>query len=119
MGILDKLFGDKKPEVQPEPEHAVIVHFQYDKTDLQPIFDLEDELEQAIVKAGVGEFDGNEIAADGSDGYLYMYGPDADRLFAAVKHVLEASDLIHGATVMLRYGPPEDGVEEKELQIGS
>jgi len=57
-------------------DHAVIVHFQYGSTDLSRLFVLEDELERAIAAAGAGEFDGNEVAADGSDGYLYMYGPD-------------------------------------------
>lgn len=56
------------------PEQAVIVHFKYSSTDLKPLFVLEDELEQAMVAAGVGEFDGYEVAAGGGDTYLYMYG---------------------------------------------
>jgi len=99
-------------------DHAVIVHFQYGSTDLWRLFALEDELERAIVAAGAGEFDGNEVAADGSDGYLYMYGPDADRLFAAVRPALEASAFMRGARVQLRYGPPEDGVKEREIELG-
>jgi len=31
------------------------------------------------------ELDGNEVAADGSGGTLYMYGLDANRLFETVK----------------------------------
>lgn len=99
------------------PEHAVIVHFNYGSTDLQPLFALEDELEQAISAAGAGEFDGNELAADGSDAYLYMYGPDADRLFEAVRPVLESSSVMKGALVTRRYGPPEDGVRESVVKI--
>ena len=94
----------------PAPEQAVIVHFSYGSTDLQPLSALEDKLEHAIAAAGVGEFDGNEVAADGSDGYLYMYGQDADRLFEAVEPVLESSQFMRGAKVIKRYGPPEDGV---------
>lgn len=56
-------------------EHGVIVHFYYGSRDLTGLYALEDRLERAISAAGVGEFDGNEIAVDGSDGYLYMYGP--------------------------------------------
>jgi len=121
MGILNNIFGKKKsePEDQNEPEHAVIVHFKYGKTDLQPIFELEDELAQAINSAGIGEFDGNDIATDGSDGYLYMYGQDADQLYQAVHHILESSNFMKGAVAKLRYGPPEDGVEEKQVKIGS
>ena len=118
MGILKKIFGKDKHEPPMVPEHAVIVHFNYGKTDLQPIFDLGDELEAAINNAGVGEFDGNEIARDGSDGSLYMYGPDADRLFESVRPVLESSEFMQGAIVTIRYGPPQDGVEEREVKIG-
>jgi hypothetical protein len=101
------------------PEHAVIVQFHYGSTDLSPLFDLEQRLERAIATAKAGEFDGNEIAADGSDGYLYMYGPDADRLFAAVRATLEATDFMRGARVRLRYGPPDDGVRETEIDLGT
>ncbi|HZD59243.1 MAG TPA: hypothetical protein VE439_02160 [Anaerolineae bacterium] len=119
MGKLLKLFQKKQADVPKNPEHAVIVHFAYGKTDLQPIFDLEDRLEAAINEAGVGEFDGNEVAQDGSDGYLYMYGPNADRLFETIRPVLETSDFMKGASVKLRYGPPKDGVKEIEKKIYS
>jgi hypothetical protein len=100
-------------------EHAVIVQFQYGSTDLSRLFALEEQIEQAIAQHTAGEFDGNEVAADGSDGSLYMYGPDADRLFAAVRPVLECADFMRGARVTLRYGPPEDGVREREVVLGS
>ena len=103
--------------VDKTPEHAVIVHFNYGSTDLVPLFALEDKLEKAIAAAGAGEYDGNEIATDGSDGYLYMYGPDADRLFEVVKPALESSTFMRGATVTKRYGPPEDGVRESAVTI--
>ena len=119
MGILSKIFGKKEPKPPKEPEHAVIVHFQYGKTDLQPLFDLEERLEAVINDDGVGELDGNMVAQDGSDAYLYMYGPDADRLFETIRPVLEASDFMNGASVKLQYGPPEDGVKEMEKKIGS
>ena len=119
MGIFSKIFRKDEQESQQVPEHAVIVHFQYGTTDLQPMFELENQLETAITNANVSEFDGNEIATDGSDGYLYMYGPDADRLFAMVRPVLESARFMKGATVKLRYGPPEDGVKESQEEIGS
>jgi hypothetical protein len=120
MGLFSKLFGkDSRIEVKP-PEHAVVVHFDYvGSTDLQPIFDLEKRLEAAIVSASVGEYDGNEVAVSGKDGFLYMYGPDADRLFEVVKPILESCTFTRGARVKLRYGPPEDGVRERQLVIGS
>jgi hypothetical protein len=101
------------------PEHAVIVHFRYGSTDLARLFAVEEQLERAIAAAEAGEFDGNEVAADGSDGYLYMYGPDADRLFAAVRPTLERTEFMRGARVKLRYGPPDDGVTEVEIELGT
>lgn len=103
----------------PNPEHAVIVHFGYGSTDLQPLSELEDRLSAAIGEAGVGELDGNEVAADGSDAFLYMYGPDADALFATVRPILEGAVFMKGARARLRYGPPQHGVRENEVALGA
>lgn len=120
MGFFDRILGKKNAEAQNRlPEHAVLVHFAYGSTDLSRLFSLEERLEEVIAAAGVGEFDGNEVAVDGSDGTLYMYGPDADALFEAVRPTLEATDFMQGARVRLRYGPPEDGVREVEAVVGA
>ena len=103
--------------VQKAPEHAVIVHFAYGSTDLGRLFELEDRLESAISAAGVGEYDGHELAVDGSDGYLYMYGPDADKLFEVIRPILKRTSFMSGAEVRKRYGPPSDGVREHVLRI--
>ena len=100
------------------PEQAVIVRFFYGRNDLGPLCELEDKLIAAIEAAEAGEFDGNEVAADGSDGSLYMYGADADRLFEAIRPVLSSATCIHKAVATIRYGPPEDGVEERQVAIG-
>lgn len=110
MGLISRIFG-RKPS-PPASDHAVIVHFEYGSTDLQPLFALEKRLESAIAEAAAGEFDGNEVATDGSDGFLYMYGSDGDALFAVVRPVLEACPFMRGARVRVRYGPPADGVAE-------
>jgi hypothetical protein len=99
------------------PEHAVLVYLTYSSSDLDPLYALEDELANAINEAQAGEFDGNDVAADGSDAILYMYGPDADALFEAVRSTLERSPLLKGARVVLRYGPPADGVPEKSITL--
>ena len=120
MGILSRLFSSKTESSAKPAEHAVIVTFAYiGSTDLDPLFALESQLESAINAARVGEYDGNEVAVDGSDGTLYMYGPDADKLFAAVRPVLEACSFMKGAAVKLRYGPPADGVRESTVQLAS
>jgi hypothetical protein len=93
------------------------LYFHYGRQDMQAVFDLGDALEKAIQNAGAGEYDGNEMATDGSDGTLYMYGPDADHLFEVVHPVLKSVDFIKNVTVRIRYGPPAEGVSEKTVKI--
>jgi hypothetical protein len=94
-------------------EHAVIAHFDYAADSLDALFDVEQQLEAAINAAGVGEFDGNEIAVDLSDGSLYMYGPDAEALFAVVRPILASAECLRHTRVTLQFGPPEDNVKER------
>lgn len=99
-------------------EHGVIVRFNYRLPDLTALREVEHNIEGAILRAGVGEYDGDEIAVSLSDGFLYMYGPDADRLFAVIRPVLESAPFMRGALVTLRYGPPGDGVLQTTVTIG-
>jgi hypothetical protein len=94
-------------------QHAVIAYFDYAANSLDAIFDVEEQLEAAINAAGVGEFDGNEIAVDLSDGSLYMYGADAEALFAVVQPILAGAECLRNTRVTLRFGPPEDGMRER------
>lgn len=98
-------------------DHAVLVHFRYASNQLDDLHQLEALLETAIETAGVGEYDGHDIAVDLSDGVLYMYGPDADALFAAVQVLLVEADCLQDAKATLRYGPPEDGVRENVIEL--
>jgi hypothetical protein len=91
-------------------DHCVKVTFPFQGTDLSPIFELEDQLISAIEKSAAGEFDGNEVGE--SVAVLYMYGPDADALCAAVSPILRNSPLARGGTIVRRYGPPGDGTRE-------
>jgi hypothetical protein len=74
MSLFGKLFGKKtngiqtKTQTEKEPEHAVIVYFDYGIEGLEPIHQLGDKLEKVISDNNVGEYDGHEIAMDYSDG---------------------------------------------------
>ena len=96
-------------------EQNLIVHFRYGSTDLTRLFELEDKLEAAINAANAGEFDGEEVAADGSDGFLYMFGPSANRLFEVVTPILKAADFMRGAKVTCKYGSM--GTEARETIV--
>lgn len=106
-------------------EHAVIIQFfdfvrfwNETSRDLSPLFTLEDELEAALKKSDAGVLDGHEIAVDGSDGYIYLYGPDADALYAAVELLLRASAVTQGGNATLRYGRPgEPNILRKYIEI--
>jgi hypothetical protein len=123
MGLFSKIFGkslnEQKKRLTPdsEPEHAVIVRFQYGIDGLQALHDLENRLENTITQKAVGEYDGHEIATDYSDGLLYMYGPNAESLFKAVQPTLRETEFMKGAIVKLRFGPAEDGVQEIEVEL--
>jgi hypothetical protein len=95
-----------------EPEHAVIIEFNYGIGELEPLQQLEIKLEKVIRDNNVGEYDEHEIAIDYSDGSLYMYGPNAEDLFKVIKPTLDSFYFMKGAIANLRFGPPEDGVKE-------
>jgi hypothetical protein len=52
-----------------------------------------------------------------SDGFLYMYGPNAENLFKAVKCILEETDFTKGSLATLRFGGPGSGAREIEIEI--
>jgi hypothetical protein len=98
-------------------EQAVIVHFDYCADSLDPLFDLEEQLETAVSEADVGEYDGHEIAVDLSDGSLYLYGPDAEALFAIVEPLLTSAKCLQRAKATLRFGPANAGVSERIVPL--
>lgn len=95
------------------------MRFHYGSRDLGPLHALEKDLGDAITRSGVGELDGDEIAAGGSDVTLFAYGLDADRLFAAMRPTLESTALLRGAHVTLRYGIWHEGMREAEIVLGA
>ena len=84
-------------------EHAVLVHITNARAELG-LDEIEDPLIEAIAAANAGEFDGNEIGP--VDATLYMYGPDADRLFEVVKRVIAMLDIPADVQAVRRYGEP-------------
>jgi hypothetical protein len=93
---------------QAAAEQAVIAHFENAEKDWEKFFEWEARLEDAVKKSGDGEYDGNELAADDSDGTIYLYGPDADRLFAVAKPYLQSAAFLKNIQVTLRYGDVKD-----------
>jgi hypothetical protein len=99
-------------------QHAVIIYFDYNKEGLAPLHELEDKLEAVLVgKEDIGEYDGHEIAVDLSDGVLYLYGPNAEALFKAIKPTLQSTDFMKGSLAKLRFGEVDSDAKEIEVEV--
>jgi hypothetical protein len=117
MGVFQRLFGGG-PARAAAPSQAVLVHLDgqglsdevYEQHDLATI---EDQLEAVIDAGGLGEYDGNDVGEEGAT--LYMYGPDAERLFAGIEATLRAYPLCRNARVVVRAGGP--GAQEREIVL--
>jgi hypothetical protein len=141
MGLFDRIFGGKEkgggvpteedatavvaaPDVAAtatgvELQQAVVVRFAYRGDELGPLFELQHRLEVVVEEGRLGEVDGREVAMDGSEGVLSLYGPDADALFVAVRPVLESAGFMKGARVTVRYEGAPGGRREKEVVVGA
>ena len=101
-------------------EHAVLVQLTLSggefgsEAETDAIHELTDKLEEAIEERDAGEFDGDEFG--GGKCTLFMYGSDADALFAAVEPLLRASPLTRGGLAIKRYGAAGDA-DAKEARI--
>ena len=99
-------------------EHAVILYLPLLDSKLEvagvPLRSLEERLADAIEMHDAGEFDGDVLGPD--DATIYMYGPDADLLFAAIEPVLKRLRLPRGSHAVKRYGGAGDA-EAKEIRF--
>ena len=99
-------------------QHSLIIRFKYRGDDFEPLYELEQSLGEALDEAGVGDYDGHEMAIDGKTGEMVMTGPDARAIWEAVHPVLETARFMRGAEAELRLGSGED-VETDVYTVGS
>lgn len=109
MSFLGRLFGRKPPEPDdpeedPNPE-AVIVRLPVEGVAPSELWDIEDLLIEAVEAASVGEVDGTETGVGGAT--FFLYGPDAERLFATVRPIFQADPRWRNAVAEVRRGGPE------------
>jgi hypothetical protein len=98
----------KKAKPANAPEHAMIVHTGPGVVTLDEVRIIEDELSDALKKDSVGEVDGHELELSGRDAIFYIYGPDADRMFATALPILRGQRATANGYATLRYGAPDD-----------
>jgi len=100
--------GETHSMAKKQPEHAVLVHLKLSGKEFgtnqerESIHALTDKLKEVINAKRLGEFDGDEFGDGGCT--LYMYGPDADALFAGIEPLLRSSPVTKEATIIKRYG---------------
>jgi hypothetical protein len=103
-------------------DHAVLTHLplsddQFGTADeREAVRELEECIQEAAAKLG-GEHDGNEFG--GGEAMLYTYGPDADRLFDAIRECLRGFGVRPGAYAVKRYGRADDpDAREERVALG-
>ena len=119
MGLLSRLFrGGSAQGQHSDARQCVLVHL--DGTSLADdvyrqwdVMTLSGQLEEVLGRQKLGEYDGDEQGP--TETTLFMYGPDAERLFNRIEPVLRVYPLCQNARVVIRRGPP--GAPERELRL--
>jgi hypothetical protein len=99
-------------------EHAVIVTVNLSGSwfgrskNRKAAFALGEQLEEALAGRPDCEFDGDEFG--GGECTYYMYGTDADALFALVEPVLRAPPITRGGRAVKRFGDVTDPAAREE-----
>ncbi|MEO6594173.1 MAG: hypothetical protein ABIP94_05420 [Planctomycetota bacterium] len=84
----------------------------------QERMDLEafaDQLEAAVLEAGVGEYDGDEFG--GGECVLFFCGPDVDKLLAVLHPLLKRSGLCRGGHLVRMVAGPDGEMTQQRKPI--
>ena len=79
----------------------------------ESMFRLEDEIEQIINSCGVGEYDGHEFGQGFAT--LFMFGPDADRMFDVLAESIKNYRPRPGSYAVKCYG--DVGAREERIDL--
>jgi len=88
-------------EAAHEKPQAVIIHLAYGHADLMDLRNLENLLDKEVNQSGTGIYDGDEIATDLSDAFLYFYGKDADSIWKIIEPILNQVTWIKKAKITI------------------
>jgi hypothetical protein len=117
MGFFSRLFrlGTHTQEPAEDQEYVLVrldgtslpddVYEQWD------LWGLSERLEEALEHQALGDYDGHETGP--TETTLFMYGPDAERLYAGVEGVLREYPLCQNARVVIRRG----GLDAPEREV--
>lgn len=116
----DRIARQPKSIAKKSPEQGVLIHLKlsdqkFGKTaEMTSIHALEARLAEVIKDKRLGELDGDEFGE--GECTLYLYGPNADALFAAIEPLLRSSPLTKGGWATKRYGDAADP-KSKEVKV--
>jgi len=108
----------QRPARRPAYQQAVIVRLSPPRRGAsteqeEDVSTLETLLTDVIERQKLGEYDGNEVGAEGAT--LFMYASSAEDLFRGVESTLRSSTLCKNARVQIRPGPP--GTPYREVRL--
>ena len=119
MGLLKKLLGGNNIQSTKPSDEWIAVYLkvsndEYSTEEERDSFhQFTDKLAEVILNSGAGVFDGDEFG-NGECG-LFMYGPNADRLFNVVEPLLRGWTPLAGGYAIKRYGAPAGQSERIEF----
>ena len=114
--VSERMWRNTEP-VSAGEEEALLVKLRLSSSadDVKRIHALEDKLSSAIRQSSAGELDGDYFGNETS--IIYMYGPSAERLFAATIQILREFHPPPGSYVVKRFG--RQGSKEERVDLSS
>ena len=98
-------------------EHCVIISFWYGKESDDEFYEMIKSLYDFMKDSEIGRYDGHEINMDNTDGTLFFYGENAERLFKHIRPELLKYDFLLGSDVYLRFGSFNDEANDIEFKL--
>lgn len=98
-------------------DHAVIINFWYGKESDDEFYKMTKALFAFMEGSNIGRYDGHEINIDNTDGTLFFYGENAERLYKHILPELLKYKFLHGSDVYLRFGGFNDESKDIEFKL--
>jgi len=103
-------------------EQAVLLCFRFSsgqrlgtEPERQALRELEDRLTASLSESGAGTLDAAEV--EDGEARLYLYGPDADGLWATAESLMPEGGRLEPAEVVRRYGDVDDSEALEVVEI--
>jgi hypothetical protein len=99
-------------------EQALLVHIELrndgfgSAKERDALLHLQDQIEREVEEAAAGELDGDMFGE--GECILYLYGPDADRLFDVVRPLLKSCAHVNRGYAIKRY---RDTLDAREVRV--